>query len=383
MVTILAFSLFNWGHKIPNALTPSCGKECFSYITLMRVSLALVLYHAFFSLILFGVRNTLDWRAWLQNGLWFPKLLLLLGSFLLVFYGIPNEGMYGYHIPALVFSALFMLLQSFLLVDFAWQWAQRWIESWEDSGDVWYRNMLIFCCFLFHSVSFALSVYLLYDYGPPRREGCGLNSYFVAMNMVLVVIQSVVSVLPAIQESTPKSGLFQASFLGLYTTYLTASAIFSEPNQEGFQCSAAPATGDEIEKSPLHNVMVYSGILLTFVALGYSAFSTGSSSFFMEPVAIDEEGNTADGSNDDEADVVVYDYSYFHFTMVLAAFYMAMIVSDWSVAEGTAPGSQEDIKIVHGFGAMWAKIVMSWLCTVLYLWTLVAPLIFPDRDFNI
>ena len=33
-------------------------------------------------------------------------------------------------------------------------------------------------------------------------------------------------------------------------------------------------------------------------------------------------------------------------------------------------------------GAMWVKIVSSWLCAALYTWTNVAPALLPDRDFG-
>lgn len=32
--------------------------------------------------------------------------------------------------------------------------------------------------------------------------------------------------------------------------------------------------------------------------------------------------------------------------------------------------------------AVWVKISSSWLGLALYLWTLVAPLVLPDRDFS-
>ncbi|CAG0901169.1 unnamed protein product [Cyprideis torosa] len=32
--------------------------------------------------------------------------------------------------------------------------------------------------------------------------------------------------------------------------------------------------------------------------------------------------------------------------------------------------------------SVWVKIISSWVCIGLYCWTLVAPLLFPDRDFG-
>jgi serine incorporator 1/3 len=32
--------------------------------------------------------------------------------------------------------------------------------------------------------------------------------------------------------------------------------------------------------------------------------------------------------------------------------------------------------------SVWVKIISSWLCIGLYLWSLVAPILLPDRDFS-
>lgn len=32
--------------------------------------------------------------------------------------------------------------------------------------------------------------------------------------------------------------------------------------------------------------------------------------------------------------------------------------------------------------SVWVKIVSSWMCIIIYTWTLIAPALFPDRDFN-
>jgi hypothetical protein len=32
--------------------------------------------------------------------------------------------------------------------------------------------------------------------------------------------------------------------------------------------------------------------------------------------------------------------------------------------------------------SMWVKIISSWLCLALYTWTLLAPILLPNREFN-
>ncbi len=38
-----------------------------------------------------------------------------------------------------------------------------------------------------------------------------------------------------------------------------------------------------------------------------------------------------------------------------------------------------DIYIGRSEVAMWMRVVSSWICIVLYMWSLVAPVILPDR----
>ena len=53
-----------------------------------------------------------------------------------------------------------------------------------------------------------------------------------------------------------------------------------------------------------------------------------------------------------------------------------MTLTQWSKTGGDlASYSSND-------AAVWVKIVSSWLCAGLYVWTLVAPAVLTDRDFS-
>lgn len=54
-----------------------------------------------------------------------------------------------------------------------------------------------------------------------------------------------------------------------------------------------------------------------------------------------------------------------------------MLVTNWSSASLTT-GSLHS----NQFG-FWVRVVMSWATAFLYIWTLIAPRIFPNRDFTV
>merc|ERR1711902_252395 len=61
---------------------------------------------------------------------------------------------------------------------------------------------------------------------------------------------------------------------------------------------------------------------------------------------------------------------YFHFVMMLAACYMAMLFSNW--------GNGTELKAT-GNASMWVNIASQYATAILFWWTLVAPLICPNR----
>lgn len=62
-----------------------------------------------------------------------------------------------------------------------------------------------------------------------QSDDCGLNKFFISINLILCVIISVISILPAVQEKLPRSGLLQSSVVSLYVVYLTWSTVSSQP----------------------------------------------------------------------------------------------------------------------------------------------------------
>jgi len=78
--------------------------NCFSgNYAVARVMLALAIFHAVFSLCLIGVKNSKDFRAGIQNGWWGPKILVLCGLTVAMFF-IPNSFFHPYSVRKPSFS---------------------------------------------------------------------------------------------------------------------------------------------------------------------------------------------------------------------------------------------------------------------------------------
>ncbi|KAF1330410.1 Serine incorporator, partial [Globisporangium splendens] len=89
----------------------------------------------------------------------------------------------------------------------------------------------------------------------------------------------------------------------------------------------------------------------------------------------EETGGAAGSKGDKKKQVVVPEYQ-FHALMFLASFYMAMVITNWGSSNGLASEGDE-------FVTMWVKIGSQWVAIALFLWTLIAPSVLPDRDFGV
>ncbi|KAK0549153.1 Membrane protein tms1 [Tilletia horrida] len=118
--------------------------------------------------------------------------------------------------------------------------------------------------------------------------------------------------------------------------------------------------------------------------------------------ALDEEDEDDDAAssiwegrprneNDDERHGTRYNYAFFHLIFAIAACYVAMLLTDWrfvKLTNGTgadlpvddAPdGNGPIVFIGRSPTAMWMRVVSSWLCITIYAWSLIAPVVMPDR----
>ncbi|XP_038208710.1 probable serine incorporator isoform X5 [Zerene cesonia] len=361
---------------IPGNFKVDCD-QAVGYLAVYRVCFATCLFFIFMALLTIGVKSSKDPRAGIQNGFWGIKYLVVIGATIGAFF-IP-EGQFAstWMVFGMIGGFCFIVIQLILIIDFAHSWAEKWVSNYEESQSKGWYSALLLSMLTCYSLTIAGIALLFTYYTTPN--GCDLSKFFISINLILVVIASAISILPSVQEHQPRSGLLQSAVVSLYVTYLTWSAL---SNSAG-ECNASISTTNESSFDKQSII----GLIIWVCSVLYSCVRTASSSskITMSDHILAKEGSgEGDGGEagnsgetkvfDNEGDSVAYSWSFFHVVFALATLYVMMTLTNWY-----NPSSQLSKENV---ASMWIKITSSWLCVGLYVWTLVAPAIFPDRDFN-
>ncbi|XP_064491552.1 serine incorporator 2 isoform X1 [Pseudopipra pipra] len=365
----------------------NCG-SFLGHKAVYRMGFAMAAFFCLFAVLTVCVRSSKDPRAALHNGFWFFKFLVLVGITVGAFY-IPDGAFTSvWFYFGVVGSFLFILIQLVLLIDFAHSWSQRWLRKASESNAKGWYAALCTVTFVFYAASIA-AVALLYVYYT-KPQGCTEGKALISINLLLCLVVSVVSILPKIQEAQPHSGLLQASLITLYTIYVTWAALANVPVQSCnptllVRNSTSTATTAEPPTTWWDASSIVGLVIFILCTLFISLRSSDHPQ--VNKLMLTEEGGSGPGPGeaaepgphrayDNEQDGVSYNYTFFHLCLLLASLYIMMTLTNWYRPD-------ESLQVLSSpWTAVWVKICSSWAGLLLYLWTLVAPLVLPDRDFS-
>ncbi|XP_043792233.1 probable serine incorporator isoform X3 [Apis laboriosa] len=389
----------NSSNYVVSKFTVDC-ESAVGYLAVYRICFIIALYFFLMSVIMIRVRSSRDPRAPIQNGFWAIKYLLIIGGIIGAFF-IPEKS-FGttWMYFGMIGGFLFIIIQLILIVDFAHSWADAWVGNYEETESKgWYAALL--GATLFNYIVSITGIVLLFIYFT-HADSCDLNKFFISFNLILCVIASIISTLPNVQEYNPRSGLLQSSVVSLYVVYLTWSGISNSPDHEcnpGF-LEIILNDADSRNRVAFDKESII-GLIIWFSCVLYSSLRTASKSSkitMSENILIkdngavrnagnqnliDNEGRTADSETgnetkvwDNEEDSVAYNWSFFHLMFALATLYVMMTLTNWY-----QPNSNLDT-LNANTASMWVKIISSWMCLGLYIWSLIAPAVLRNRDFS-
>ena len=94
----------------------------------------------------------------------------------------------------------------------------------------------------------------------------------------------------------------------------------------------------------------------------------------------DEDEDIASGAhkNDDEKNGTAYNYALFHIIFLLATAWIATLLTQ-NIGGSDHSYEGDFVPVGRTYWASWVKIASSWVCYGIFGWTLVAPLVLPER----
>jgi len=347
---------------------------------------------AFVFFVIFGIaakcKPTSNREAWPAKYVLF--LFLCIGTIF-----IPNDPVFIpiYLWVARVGSVVFILLQQVILVDIAYNWNLAWLDKSDQAeltegrgkGKKWLAAILVSCGILY--IASLAGIIIMYT----QFKGCATNDAFISITLAMSCLCTLIQLL--ISE---KGSLLTSACLTLYATYLCGTAVSKNPNAE---CN--PKLGETSTWS------IVLGLLVAFISLMWAGWSYTSDNRLGQSQSATPDNDDSDEEKPKAGGVVVNDGTTYgaadsqppessnqesnsinpapsqgswklNAVMCLICCWYAMTLTGWGAIEKRGNIANPDV----GEVSMWMLIVGQWVALLLYLWTLVAPSLFPDRDFS-
>ena len=268
--------------------------------------------------------------------------LSLLGALLVVLWFLPSGCLDGLAWVLRAGAFCFAVLQQIILIDFAYLWNDEWCAKAERRGAAWLFALLAASLLMLGGALAGIVLLFLY-YGP---RGCAASQSAISVALLFSVACT------ALQLRGRAGSLLTSATVACYLTFLAFGAVSSWPEEK--------CNGFSVEKSNF--ALLIGGLSVTLLSLAWIAMSAATT---MAEVLAQYSG--AEG-RERMADAS----AHLNAVLAMATAYIAMLLTDW--ATGDAAGAWTSGKAVF-----WMQFVSMVLAALLYLWTLVAPVLFPER----
>lgn len=306
-------------------------------------------------------------------------------------------------------ATVFVLIQQVILIDVAYNWNEDWVDRADQadrliygSGNPWLRAVVATCVFLY--LTTIAGTVLLYQH----FSGCSENVWIITLTLIGVLVVT------GIQLAGSEGSLLTSSMISFYITYLAYSMVSKNPNG---------LCNPQLGNSDVTGMVI--GLSLTALSLAWTGWSwtaeerlnvdgvqsakTMSSSTsaplssqgvnldvpFLDPGDAPTSGLVMDAHDDFDTDA---DASTFHsrrpggqvwklnVVMALISCYVAMTLTGWGTLEAALTPDEDNH--YHAANPTVGRFNMAmigisqWCAILLYIWTLTAPVLYPDRDFS-
>jgi cytochrome c oxidase assembly factor CtaG len=189
------------------------------------------------------------------------------------------------------------------------------------------------------------------------------------MNIIIISIVTLISVNSKVQKVNKHLGIFQASVITLFSTYLTWNAVIVD---DPGQCTAP---------------FVSYGLIFWITIIIGSIFAIGLIIYCTLPISsihnynIEEVSDNGEVMEENIISHESYNYSNVNLLFGLSVLYIAMISTNWSVIRYDS--QNEEVETSLNWIPVIIDVLLLIILTFMYIWTAISPLFCPSREFNI
>ena len=343
--------------------------DCLGVSSIYRMSLTLVSLH--FIIIIFSLCGQ-NCANVIARDCWSFKILFIFGLYF-AFLFLPNSFFLIYADVARYLSVLFLIYQIVVTTSFAHILNIHLVEGLDQSGHCKYSFWLIFLSILFAGLICYWEVMSLINFSDKIY-----NIIIVSISILFGVGLTGLSVSNVVNRKRLLTSLYIFSFMA----YMTWSSLYSQPKE----------SQSDVKFS---FVDITVGLFYLFMAVSYLGFyikkNTQSNALSAEQKEINKSPVLEEESPDKDKEllpqednlknenVITAAHFYFHIFMMFMSVYYSMVLTNWTVVEGSA----ESFKLMpQSMVSFWIKLSAVLVSGLLYLWVMLAPVLFPDREFN-
>jgi len=214
-------------------------------------------------------------------------------------------------------------------------------------------------------------------------KGCVLNIIILCITIVFGIIFTLLVAFKTREDSS----ILTNAFVMTYALFLSWSALASRPEDK---CNPF------VEHNANTLYQIAFGLLFTLISLFSISMVTkneddeGKMPVMSAPLVEKEEDEEEledipqvgrDAISADEAHIYPISWAtvFFHVLMMFACAYYGVLLTNWG--DASINSERTDVFRSNLF-SFWVKIVAQWGCFILYTFSLVGPLLFPDRDWS-
>jgi len=313
---------------------------------------------------------------------------------------IPNDPIISkiYFNIARVFGAIFVIFQELIILDLVKNWNESWVEKSNkaetEKGQMRWLGAILASC-IFFLVSSITSIELLFQ----LHGGCTTNITLILITLVLSVA------LTLLQLMGEEGNLLSSSVICSYGIYLCFISISKNPDES---CNSSVKN---------RNILgIVFGVSIALLSLAWIAYSytaeeliNGDDDNELEEILVTgeilREKVEEKGKDRNVHGIVTSDYNTFsgrkqkitsqensgneqnksnpllwkiNILLAMASCWIAMTLTEWGSIQVDGSFSNPDVSRF----SMWIIIASQWVMFFLYGWLLLAPTLFPDRDFS-